>query len=101
MFDHVKHVEGWMTVACHAYDFFYYKVMTIAICDMQSKDLEAQWVLWENLNKVITNNGVPNPNFKGFMVDNTQAIWNTIQIVYGSGDLGEPMVDKKSTYFFH
>jgi hypothetical protein len=41
MFDHVKHVKGWTTLACHVYDFFYYKVMTIAICDMQFKNTEA------------------------------------------------------------
>jgi hypothetical protein len=23
MFDHVKHMEGWMTLACHVYDLFY------------------------------------------------------------------------------
>ncbi len=23
MFDHVKHVEGWMTLACYVYDPFY------------------------------------------------------------------------------
>jgi hypothetical protein len=34
MFDHVKHVEGWMTFACHVYDSFYCKVMMITICDM-------------------------------------------------------------------
>jgi hypothetical protein len=52
--------------------------MTIAICDMQSKDLEAQWVMWWNLNKVMVNNGVPNPNFKRFMVNSVQANRNTI-----------------------
>jgi hypothetical protein len=36
--------------------------------------------------------GVPNPNFKGFMVSGAQANWNVIQIVYGGGDPGEPMV---------
>jgi len=39
--------------------------------------------------------GVFNLNFKGFMVDNVQANWNTIQIMYGSGDLNEPMVNKE------
>jgi hypothetical protein len=78
MFDHVKRVKGWTTLACHVYDCFYYKVMTITICDMQYEDLEVQWVMWQNLNKVMANNGVPNPNFKGFMVDNAQANWNTI-----------------------
>jgi hypothetical protein len=34
MFDHVKCVDGWMTLTCHVYDPTYYKVM--AICDMPS-----------------------------------------------------------------
>ncbi len=42
MFDHVKRVEGSTTLTCHVYDSFYYKVMMIAICDMQSKDIKAQ-----------------------------------------------------------
>jgi hypothetical protein len=29
--------------------------------------------MWQNLNKVMANNGVPNPSFKGFMADNAQA----------------------------
>jgi hypothetical protein len=41
MFDHVKCVEGWMTFACHVYDYFYCKVMTIAICDMQFENTKA------------------------------------------------------------
>ncbi len=35
MFNYVKHVEGWTTLACHVYDYFYYKAMMIAICAMQ------------------------------------------------------------------
>ncbi len=31
MFDHVKRVQGWTTMACHIYESVYYKVMTIAI----------------------------------------------------------------------
>jgi hypothetical protein len=42
MFDHVKHVVGWTTMACHVYNHAYCKVMTIAICDMQSKDIKVQ-----------------------------------------------------------
>jgi hypothetical protein len=38
MFDHVKCVQGWTTMACHVYDLVYYKVMTIVVCDMQFKD---------------------------------------------------------------
>jgi hypothetical protein len=32
--DHVKCVDGWMTLVCHVYDLVYCKVMTIALCDM-------------------------------------------------------------------
>ncbi len=46
-------------------------------------------------------NGVPNPNFKGFMADNNQANWNTMQIMYGSGGPSESMVDREQTYYFH
>jgi hypothetical protein len=38
MFDHVKHVQEWTTMACHVYDVAYCKVMTITVCDMQSED---------------------------------------------------------------
>lgn len=34
MFNHVKHVQGWLTMACHVYDLVYYKVMFIAIYNM-------------------------------------------------------------------
>jgi hypothetical protein len=49
----------------------------------------------------MANNGVPNPNFKGFMTDSTQANWNAIQIAYGNKDPSEPMVDRERTCFFH
>jgi hypothetical protein len=42
MFDHVKRVANWTIMACHVYNPTYCKVMTIKICDMQSKDIEAQ-----------------------------------------------------------
>jgi hypothetical protein len=47
------------------------------------------------LNKVMLMKGVSNLNFKGFMANNTQANWNVVQIVYGSGDLSEPMADRE------
>jgi hypothetical protein len=62
MFDHIKHV-GWMAPTCHMYDLIYYKMMTIVVCDMQSKDIEIQSAMWKKLNKVIAKEGVPNPNF--------------------------------------
>jgi hypothetical protein len=45
MFDHVKRVKKWTTMACHVYDSTYYRVMTIAVCNMQSEDATAQSVL--------------------------------------------------------
>jgi hypothetical protein len=35
MFDHVKQVQEWTTMAYHVYDAAYCKVMTIPACDMQ------------------------------------------------------------------
>ena len=34
IFDHVKWVRGWTTMAYHVYNFSYYRVMTIACSDM-------------------------------------------------------------------
>ncbi len=90
-----------MTFACHVYDSFYYKVMTIVICDMQSEDMEIQCVMWWNLNKVMANNGVPNLNFKRFMANNIHASQNVVQIIYGNKDVSESMVDREQTCFFH
>jgi len=50
MFDHVKHVANWIIMLYHVYDLVYCKVMTIAICDMQSKDTKAQQIMWTKLN---------------------------------------------------
>jgi hypothetical protein len=41
----VKRVEGWMTLAYHVYDYFYYEVMTIVICDMQSENMKVQCII--------------------------------------------------------
>jgi hypothetical protein len=81
MFDHVKHVEGWTILTYHVYDSFYCKVMMITIYDMQFEDMEALCVMWWNSNKVMANNGVPNPNFNGFTANSAKANWNVIQIV--------------------
>ncbi len=101
MFNHVKHVKGWTTITCHVYDFFHYKVMTIAKCDMQFEDTETQCIMQWNLNKVMANTNVPNPNFKRFMAHSTYASQNAVRIIYDSGDPNKSMVDKKLTYFFH
>ena len=41
IFDHVKRVTNWTTMACHVYDATYQCVMTIACCDFQSEDKDA------------------------------------------------------------
>ena len=38
MFNYIKHVKDWTTMACHVYDSRYCKILTIACCDMQSED---------------------------------------------------------------
>ena len=61
MFDHVKRVKDWTTMACHVYDTEYKKVMTIAMCDMQSEDTEVQVQFWRSLNAVMRRHGVETP----------------------------------------
>jgi hypothetical protein len=101
MLDHVKRVKKWTTMACHVYDSTYCRVMTIAVCNMQLEDAAAQSVLWKNLNAVLARHGIPEPKFKGFMVDSTQANWNTIRVIYGSGNAAIPMKDQERTFLFH
>jgi hypothetical protein len=101
MFDHVKRVKEWTTMVCHVYDAAYCKVMTIAVCDMQSEDTTANCIMWRELNDLMAKNGVENTNFKGFMADSAQANWNDIRIVYGSGDPKVPMENRERTYLLH
>jgi hypothetical protein len=101
MFDHVKRVKEWTTMACHVYDTEYKKVMTIAMCDMQSEDTEVQIQFWKSLNTVMERHGVANPNFKGFMADSAMANWNAVRIVYGSGSAKEEMENRERTCLLH
>jgi hypothetical protein len=87
IFDHVKRVASWTTMVCHVYDLAYCKVLTIAVCDMQFEDIEAQRLMWTKFNETMLKHKFPKPNFKGFMDDNPQANWNMIKIVYGFGTL--------------
>jgi hypothetical protein len=50
MFDHVKRVQEWTTMACRVYDPIYCKVLTIAICNMQFKSKKVHCVMWTKLN---------------------------------------------------
>ena len=101
MFDHVKRVRQWTTMACHVYDSTYCRVMTIASCDMQSEDCDAQIVFWKNLNAVMERNGVVHTNFKGFMADSAQANWNAVRVIYGNGKKEDRMDDRERTCQFH
>ena len=65
MFDHVKRVRIWTTMVCHVYDSRYYKVLTIACCDIQLEAGTTQTPFWGNLNVVIAENGVSKVNLKG------------------------------------
>jgi hypothetical protein len=44
---------------------------------------------------------IPKPKFKGFMADSTQANWNAVRVIYGSGDATIPMKDQERTCLFH
>jgi hypothetical protein len=76
-------------------------MLIIAVCDMHSKDTEVQQLMWIKLNEMMLKHGFPKPNFKGFMVNNTQANWNMVKIVYGSRDPSVRMVGKECTCLFH
>jgi len=69
MFDHAKCVVGWTTMACHVYDLIYCKVMTIMICDMQSKDIKVQQIMCTKLNEMMLKKRFPKPKFEGFMTN--------------------------------
>jgi hypothetical protein len=101
MFDHVKRVKEWTTMACHVYDAAYCKVMTIAVCDMQLEDTKVQCIMWRELNNLMAKNSVQNTNFKGFMADSAHANWNADRIVYGSGDPKVPMENRERTCLLH
>jgi hypothetical protein len=94
MFDHIKCVQGWTTMACHVYDLIYCKVVMITVYNMQSKDTEAQCIMWRKLNTIFEKKGLGTLIFKGFMVDGAQVNWNVVRIVYGIRDPMVKMVDK-------
>ena len=101
MFNHVKCLKYWTIMECHVYDTKYYKVLTVACCDMKCEDNAAQTLFWKYLNVVRGENGVVHVNFKGFMADNAQANWNVVRKTYGNGDPTMPMEDYEHTYHCH
>ena len=62
--------EGVDHLVSHVYDSKNRKVLIIMYCDMQFEDDVAQMLFWENLNSVLSKNGVSKMNLKSFMVDN-------------------------------
>jgi hypothetical protein len=101
MFDHVKRVKDWTTMGVHVYDPEYCKVMTIAICDMQSESSDAQTQVWLSMLNILDKNGMSNVNFKGFMCDSAQTNFNAVRILFGSGDPTVPIENKEKTCQFH
>ncbi len=73
MFDHIKCVQGWTTMAYHVYGLIYYKVMMITICDMQFEDTKVQCIMWKKLNAIVERKGLGMLVFKGFMAHGVQA----------------------------
>jgi hypothetical protein len=101
MFDHVKRVKDWTTLGVHVYDPEYRKVMTIAVCDMQSEKSDAQERVWLSMLTVLEKHGIININFKGFMCDSAQANFNAVRVIFESGDPTVPMANKERTCLFH
>ena len=97
MFDHVKRVKDWKTIACYVYDSRYCKVLTIVCNDMQFEDGTTQTLFWKNLNIIMAKNGVSKVNFKGSMTDNAQVNWNAVRMIYGDGDPTLSMVVRERT----
>ncbi len=100
MFDHVKHVQRWMTMAYHVYDSDYYKVTMNVVCDMQSKDTKTSYMLWKKFNSIVNKKGMGTLVFKGFMANIVQVNSNVVWIIYGTRDPMVKMVDKKQTCLF-
>jgi hypothetical protein len=60
MFDHVKRVVRWITMAFHVYDLAYCKMMAMVVCDMQSKDTKVQQIMWTRFNEIMLKHRFPN-----------------------------------------
>ena len=101
MFHHVKRMNNWTTMACHVYDSQYCRVMTVAVCYMQSEDCKAQCVMWRCLNEVMARYRLLIVNFKGFMADSAGANWNAVRKIYRTGDPHTKMPNRECTCLLH
>ena len=86
MFDHVKRVQGWTTMACHMYDTTFKSVLIIGVCDMQLKDTKSQSCMWYLMIEHMKLHDIEQLYVQGFMPDSTQANWNVVHTVFGSGN---------------
>jgi hypothetical protein len=50
--------------------------------------------------KVVQKHGMDDPNFKGFMANNTHANWNALRKIFGYGDPTIAMFGKECTCLF-
>lgn len=99
VFDHVKRIEGWTTLAAYVYDPHYRGVMTITTCDMKAKDKLPQGLFWKLINnKTCLKYGIETVDFRGFMADGVQTNWNAVREVYSEG---KPNPLKEQTCCFH
>ncbi len=57
--------------------------------------------MWTKFNDKMIKRMYPKPNLKGIMVNNMQANWNAIKVIYGSRDANVRLVNKDRTCLFH
>ena len=100
MFDHVKMIKSWTTIACHVDVPTYCNVMAINVCDMQNKGIEGQLVFWHCLSQIIAQNGMFDATFEEFICDSAQNNVNAVCIVYGIWNPSIPMVNGERTCLF-
>lgn len=100
LFDFVKRMKDWTTMACHVYNPFLQELQTLAICEFKVEDTEAQVLFWEMLNRVMEKHGFPKAQFKGFMADEAQANWRAVRTVFNGGPENR-MEDQERSCLFH
>ena len=49
MFNHIKKVKDWTTFGIHVHNLDYYSMMTVDVCDMQSKKADPKEGVWMSL----------------------------------------------------
>jgi hypothetical protein len=101
MLDHIKRVKDWTTMGVHVYDSEYRKVITIVVCDMQSKSSDTQQRLWLSMIDILEKHGVQNANFKRFMYDSALENFSAVKTIFGSGNPSKPTENRERTCQFY